>query len=56
MLSLNFLVLAEQGTYLGTHEEKELYNLCKRGQVSKDGYSAVVTMCREKTQKPKAQS
>lgn len=46
--------LAEQGTPLGTHKEKN--DGCKRGQASQDDYRAVVPMCRGKTQKSKAQS
>lgn len=46
--------LAEQGTPLGTHEEKKLYDHCKRDEDSQDDYRAVVPMCREKIQKSKA--
>jgi len=35
--------------------EQKLYDLWKQGQASQEDYRAVVRICREKTQKAKAQ-
>jgi len=47
--------LAEQGALAGTQEERRVYHLWKKGQVTQEEYRGLIRSCREEIRKAKAQ-